>query len=285
MKTIYYKELFEGLPIKITACRDSEVSMHQHAFLEFVYVCHGKAEHIFENHSAIVQKGDFFLIDRNRAHEYRRIGADDSFRIINCLFLPRFVDPACADDSDLSALTESTVLSASGVSLSSSPAQKIFHDDTGLIGTLIEQMLREFEEKKLGYEDVLHHLLCTVLLQLVRNERSESSDPAMQTVRAIRSYVEENYASPLLLSDIAKQLNFSLPYISTLFRREVGMTFRDYLIRVRIEKGCHLLRSSDLTVREVAEQVGYTDPAFFYKSFRREMDMTPDDYRRQHRSI
>ncbi|MBQ9797762.1 MAG: helix-turn-helix domain-containing protein [Clostridia bacterium] len=43
-----------------------------------------------------------------------------------------------------------------------------------------------------------------------------------------------------------------------------------------------LLRSSSLSIQEIARLVGYSDPAFFYKTFRREMNVTPDDYRRRH---
>ena len=76
-------------------------------------------------------------------------------------------------------------------------------------------------------------------------------------------------------------MNFSVPYISALFRRECGVTFREYLIRVRIEKSCQLLRGSKMTVQEIASCVGYSDPAFFYKTFRREMSVSPDEYRRK----
>ncbi len=282
MKTMYYKELVEELPIKIMDCRNSVVTEHKHAFLELVYVCHGKAEHIFAKQSAIVQKGDFFLIDLNCSHEYRRIGNDDSFRIINCLFLPRFLDEALPDDADFQALSKSLASQVEGECSADSSARKIFHDDTGMMELLTETMLREFEAKKAGYVAVIRHLLTTALIQVLRNENPNEGDSTTKLIRRIHAYVEEHYASPLLLSDIAKMLSFSVPYVSTIFRRECGVTFREYLIRVRIEKACHLLRSNHQTLREIAEQVGYTDPAFFYKAFRREMDMTPDEYRRHH---
>ena len=61
----------------------------------------------------------------------------------------------------------------------------------------------------------------------------------------------------------------------------MGITFRDYLLKFRIEKACLLLRVSDMTVQEISRLVGYTDPAFFYKSFRRTTSETPDEYRRR----
>lgn len=279
MKIMYDRELLEKVPVKITACRDTEVREHRHTFLELVYVCHGKAEHICEQKSTIIQKGDFFLIDLNKPHEYRRIGTDDSFCIINCLFLPCFLDESLPPSADFGALTECPILQISDQPITVSPAQKIFHDDADTVGTLMERMRLEFEEKKTGYLHIIRHLLIAILLQLLRNEASAAENTAVRTVREIRAYAEEHFSSPLRLSEIAERLNFSTPYISSLFHRECGITFRDYCIRLRIEKACLLLRSTDATVAQIAEQVGYTDPAFFYKSFRREMDMTPDDYR------
>ena len=66
------------------------------------------------------------------------------------------------------------------------------------------------------------------------------------------------------------------------FKKETGMTFRSYLVKIRTEKACQLLKSSNMTVSNIAGSVGYTDPAFFYKVFRKEMGMTPDDYRKKH---
>lgn len=283
MKTMHYREFLEELPVKITACRDPEVREHRHTFLELVYVRHGKAEHICEQQSTIIRKGDFFLIDLNKPHEYRRIGNDDSFCIINCLFLPCFLDESLPPSADFGVLTESPAFAVVRQPISVLPAQKIFHENSDTVGTLMERMLLEFEEKKVGYLSMIRCLLTAVLLQLLRNEVSASENSAARTVREIRAYAETEFSSSLRLSDIAERLNFSVPYISALFHRECGITFRDYLIRVRIEKACLLLRSTEKTVAQIAEQVGYTDPAFFYKSFRREMDMTPDDYRRHYR--
>lgn len=282
MKTMYYRELMEELPVKLTSCRDREVKEHKHTFLELVYVCDGKAEHIFGHQSAIVQKGDLFLIDLNCSHEYRRIGDGDCFRIINCLFLPRFLDEGLSLDADFRALTESPVLRIADAPISASLTQRIFHEDSDTIGALMERMLREFEEKKAGYVSVIRHLLSVVLIHLLRNEAASAERAPAAMLREVRAYVEEHLASPIQLSAIAERLNFSLPYVSAVFRRECGITFREYLIRTRIERACLLLRSTNENVAQIAEQVGYTDPAFFYKSFRREMDMTPDDYRRRY---
>lgn len=61
------------------------------------------------------------------------------------------------------------------------------------------------------------------------------------------------------------------------------MTFRDYLQKVRIKKACELLEKTDKTIAEIANIVGYSDPAFFYQIFKKEMTVTPREYRQQYR--
>ncbi len=279
MKTLHFTELFEDIPVKITYCNAPQVREHKHDFFELVYVCEGKAEHIFENKTVIIQKGDFFLINLHSSHQYRAIGSDSAFAVINCLFLPRLIDESLKDARSFQDILDRYLPQYGGGRFDESPTQKIFHDESGFVGEITKNILLEFEEKKVGYSDVIRNLLMTLILYLVRREAPCACDPTEQTIRDIKTYVGRHYMHPLRLSNICREMNFSVPYISALFRRECGITFREYLIRVRIEKSCQLLRGAKMTVQEISSCVGYSDPAFFYKTFRREMSVSPDEYR------
>ena len=279
MKTLHYPDLVEQFPVKITSCNDTYVSPHKHDFFELVYVCEGKAEHIFENKTAIIQQGDFFLINLNSSHEYRKIGTSGEFRVINCLFLPNLIDDTLKDSKSFQDILDQYLKRYGTEQIEQSPTQKIFHDESGFIGEIAQQMLREYTEKRIGYTDVIRNLLLTQIICLIRKDTDTLCDQSQRIVKTVKDFVAKNYAGSLHLTDICKKLNFSVPYVSMLFRKECGMTFRDYLVRVRIEKSCRLLRSTDMSIQSISQRVGYNDPAFFYKAFRRELSMTPDDYR------
>jgi len=73
------------------------------------------------------------------------------------------------------------------------------------------------------------------------------------------------------------------PYeFSRAFRREHGLTFRDYLIRLRIREAARLLKSSERSILEIAVSVGFNDPSHFARTFRRHFDATPSSYRLSH---
>lgn len=279
MKTLYYKERLQNVPIMIKPDQKATVSAHKHDFFEFVYVSSGRAEHIFENKSVIVSKGDYFLINLGSTHEYRSLEGESDFSVINVLFLPQLIDDSLKDAANFQEIMDHYLIRYGYNPLGELPTKKIFHDDTGTVESLITVILSEYEKKEAGYVDILRHLLLSLIIQLVRRETTASLQRTETTVQRIKQYVAEHYMQPLRLSDICRRMNFSLPYISTLFREKVGMTFREYLLKLRMEKACFLLRSSDMTIQSIAQAVGYADPAFFYKSFRRFMRITPEGYR------
>ncbi|MGQ9780213.1 MAG: PocR ligand-binding domain-containing protein [Bacillota bacterium] len=120
----------------------------------------------------------------------------------------------------------------------------------------------------------------------------EALDTFMDTVYDVRriknakllaeatKYIRENYHQPLTLEKVAQQVYVSPFYLSHLFKSELGLTFVEYLTRVRIEEAKRLLATSNLSVLGVAEKVGYEDASYFSKVFRKVTGMTPNQYRR-----
>jgi two-component system response regulator YesN len=101
-----------------------------------------------------------------------------------------------------------------------------------------------------------------------------------QLVRALVALVHTAYAEDISLQAFAAEHNVSLAYFSRLFKDEVGMTFSDYLTRVRIEKAKELLERLDVRLSELSVLVGYDDPKYFSQIFRRAAGMSPLDYQR-----
>jgi len=110
--------------------------------------------------------------------------------------------------------------------------------------------------------------------QLAR-QRDSYDGPAWEATRIVR----ERYRDPLQLRTIAGMLHFQPAYLGQLFKKQVGMSFLDYVHRTRVEAGRKLLRRTDLKISEVARTVGYSDPEQFAAKFKQWMDMTPSQYK------
>lgn len=92
-------------------------------------------------------------------------------------------------------------------------------------------------------------------------------------------YVNEHYAEPdLSLKEIAEKLFVNYSYLSTQFKKEIGMSASQYISRFRMTKAADAFRNGQENMVEIAGAVGYTDTKYFYRCFKKEFGITPHQY-------
>lgn len=101
-------------------------------------------------------------------------------------------------------------------------------------------------------------------------------------IKEVKAYVEQNYwREDFSLQDAADYVNLSVQYMSLLFRKEMGVTFVDYLTSVRIRKSIDLFQDEELKIYEIAERVGYATQHYFSNVFKKNLGVSPAEYRRK----
>lgn len=95
----------------------------------------------------------------------------------------------------------------------------------------------------------------------------------------VHRLIENDYGKNLTLEYVAKLVYLSPPYLSSLFQSTYGISFKDFLIKTRMEAACKKLKEGKRKVYEVAEQVGYSDSRYFSQVFRKYTGVTPLEYR------
>ncbi len=98
-------------------------------------------------------------------------------------------------------------------------------------------------------------------------------------VKRVAQIVRERYSEPLTLTSVADMVFLNPRYLSTIFKRHVGKGFKEYVQEVRMENAKALLRNGELSVREVAELVGFDDSHYFSRIFSRWTGIHPSVYR------
>jgi len=93
-------------------------------------------------------------------------------------------------------------------------------------------------------------------------------------------FVKERYAEPLSLEDVASKVGLSAAHLSRVLSNETGKSFMEHLSEIRIAKAKAELASGRMSVKEVGAAVGYSDPNYFSRAFKRETGMTPSEYAR-----
>jgi len=111
------------------------------------------------------------------------------------------------------------------------------------------------------------------------DKASQTTNPSM---RLLLDYIDEHYAEPISLTEMAKHFHFNPSYLSTFFAAHHHEGFKEHLNRVRIDKAADLLRYSDAPISDIGSMVGYGDHSYFCKVFKRNTGLSPSQYRRQY---
>ena len=96
----------------------------------------------------------------------------------------------------------------------------------------------------------------------------------------VQKYINRHYfKEDLSIAEIANKMEVSQTYLIRLFKRNLKMTFVEYLTNVRIKNAIILMRDPTLTLSEIAELVGYNTQHYFNNVFRRHVGISPQEYR------
>ncbi len=119
--------------------------------------------------------------------------------------------------------------------------------------------------------------ICIKLMNHISKRRQSSYN---QLVEDAKTYISIHYhESDISINKVCKQLHISTGYFSGIFKKEVKMTFVNYVMQLRMESAKNLLSSSDMKLFEIAEKVGFIDPNYFSFCFRKKFGFSPKEYR------
>ncbi len=112
-------------------------------------------------------------------------------------------------------------------------------------------------------------------------EQIESDETDNDWVCQIKSMIQQRYMKEISMEEFASSVGFSTYYFSRMFKQEFGVNFVDYVSDLRLKKACELLREGKCSVKEVCFKVGYSEPTYFARVFKKAYGMTPSQFQRK----
>lgn len=122
---------------------------------------------------------------------------------------------------------------------------------------------------------------CATIERYVSDMKTTDGSTYQFIIKKACGYISEHYAKNLTLSEVAEHLHIHPNYFSTLFKSQTGITFRDYLRNVRIEKSKTMITESQIKLNDIAFQTGYQDVSHYNRAFKKVTGISPSNYRRQ----
>lgn len=148
------------------------------------------------------------------------------------------------------------------------------------------------EKKDIGWP-LMAKVLSLEFLVLVLKELTPQTSSTIQDyfqlktydkqtiVQTITTYFQENYMRKISVEEIARYSYLSTTYITKIYKEVTGDTPINYLISLRMEKALEILKEGHFAIQDVAKKVGYDDPYYFSKLFKKRFGVSPSTYKKQ----
>lgn len=107
-------------------------------------------------------------------------------------------------------------------------------------------------------------------------KKLENSKP----IRLAKQFINENYNQALTLEIIGDKIGFNPTYFSSVFKKETGMNFVDYITEIRVQNAKQILVDTDKSIIDISTQVGFNDIKYFTKKFKKSTGLSPTEYRK-----
>ncbi len=223
-------------------------------FMDITYVVKGSAVYNIGDETFVVKKGDLICIPQNTFRAAVNFPGDmvESYAVNIFLRNRRGEDVVL----DLPAVTQISIIPEL-------VAQ--FH-------SIHNELLRQEFGYQLKIQGTLCSILCEVLDILLNKRRSENVDVR---IRDTISYIDEHYYEPLSVNSMAERYRLHPVYFGSLFKESMGISFKQYLLQIRLNIAKNMLRSGEYNVGEVALMCGFSDVYYFSRAFKEKNGISP----------
>lgn len=153
-----------------------------------------------------------------------------------------------------------------------------YKDDMAVVREGVESFKRNAE--CFGRAKELFDFLRGTVANSVGELYEQYSLAQTRPIRKAKEFIREHYKEPVSLEEVSGIVAFNSSYFSTLFKKECGVTFVEYLTQIRIEKAKELLRDTDMSIADVCCSVGYLDVKHFNKTFKKYASISPAEFRK-----
>lgn len=124
-------------------------------------------------------------------------------------------------------------------------------------------------------------LFLSLLIQIMDGSMSYKWESDIDCIKKTQTYIKEFYHSDISMDELARLAEMDVKRFYYIFKKQVGMSPKQYLIHYRIEKSKGLLLKNNVSVREVAELVGYEDPFHYSRLFKKYVGVSPREFRKR----
>lgn len=251
---------------------------HCHDFTEIVLIIRGQGVQVIDNNEYLVSAGDVFVLQGNQRHYFKDAS---NLEIVNIMYDSKRVEvtPSIKQMEGYNALF---ILE---------PKYRVLHhfknrlhldrSDMAKIEYVVNTMILEQKNKLDGYKIIISNKMeeLFVLLSRYYSHLEATEAQALVRIGKVIDYLEKNYNANIYLDSLAEMSNMSTRNFQRIFKKAVGSSPSAYLIQIRLQKARKLLREGNMSIADIAAEIGFSDANYFIKCFKKETGTTPVKFR------
>ena len=148
---------------------------------------------------------------------------------------------------------------------------------------LFRKIIQELQLCRYGYEDYIASLFNDILLLVDRqqHEQKKATGNVQEQIERAAAYFNENYNTKISIDDYAESLHISTNWYIHNFKQSAGMSPAQYILSLRMVNAQSLLERTTYNIKEISEIVGYENPLYFSRVFKKEIGKSPTQYRKE----
>ena len=237
---------------------------HTHTCTELFYVQGGYGSFLVGTESFSVNKGDLIAINPMVEH---------------------------TETSSQASPLEYIVLGVKGLELSFGSngnrqyqVSRFLPDQIPQVENHLQCMLQEITGQAPGYKTICQNLLNVLIVLLMRSYDQSAcvlpvANHITKTSATVRRYIDEHFKEHITLDLLAAVVHVNKYHMAHLFTRDYGISPINYLLQLRLQDSCTLLRTTNHSLSQIAHIVGFSSPSYFSQIFHKNMGISPSDYR------
>ena len=158
-----------------------------------------------------------------------------------------------------------------------------YSGNSSMYAYLFKEMIHEFQTCRLGYQELLEMYLRQILLLIVRSR--EEHNPTVSSfiqdeMELARRYFTEHYNEEINIEEYAKSRGMSISWFLRNFKQLTAKSPMQYVLSIRINNAVSLLEGTNYNINEISSIVGYDNPLYFSRIFKKQKGVSPSDYRK-----
>lgn len=254
----------EELPMRLYYYQLTELKAHWHSDMEIILLLKGDCTMIVGDKIVNMKEDDIILVNDNVVHELK---CETPCSLISLLI----------NTNKIEGVNGQLYFDLNSVGVSN---KNKFYKVKRIIAELVKVNSSESAENAYFNRSVIYALFYELSQNFKTDDAPVQSIKYIERLNTIIQYIEEHYKEGLTFKQIADAHHFSVPYLSSFFKRYLGVNFQTYYNDFRLERAVNELLHSDNSIEQIAANNGYPNPRAFVSSFKVKYNTLPSIYRK-----